>query len=105
MGEQLAAAGIPVVADPRPSFNFFQRSDNIVFAWEGVPGHTLSSYNLHEDYHKPSDEVARIDFTHLAAAADAITRAVRLLADGERPEWKPGGRPPRPATPPFHSTH
>ena len=105
MGEGLAAAGIPVVADPRPSFNFFQRSDNIVFAWEGVPAHTLSSYNLHEDYHKPSDETGRIDFDHLAAAADAITRAVRLLADGERPEWKPGGRPARPTNLPFHSTH
>ena len=105
MGERLAAAGIPVVADPRPSFHFFERSDNIVFAWEGVPGHTLSSYNLHEDYHKPSDEVEHIDFAHLQTAADAITRAVRLLADGERPEWKSGGRPTRPAALPSTSTH
>jgi hypothetical protein len=104
MGERLAAAGIPVVADPRPEFKFFERSDNIVFAWEGIPGHTLSSYGMHTDYHKPSDEVERIDFEHLAAAADAVTRAVRLLADGERPEWKPGGRPERPAAPPAPST-
>lgn len=100
MGQQLAAAGIPVVADPRPEFRFFERSDNIVFAWEGIPGHTLSSYGMHADYHKPSDEVERIDFAHLAAAADAVTRAVRVLADGERPTWNPGGRPPRPAAPP-----
>ncbi|HEX6105631.1 MAG TPA: M20/M25/M40 family metallo-hydrolase [Gemmatimonadales bacterium] len=99
MGERFAAAGLPVVADPRPEFQFFERSDNIVFAWEGIPGHTLSSFDMHQDYHKPSDEVDRIDFDHLAAAADVVTRAVRVLADGVRPEWKPGGRPQRPATP------
>ncbi len=96
MGEQLASAGIPVVPDPRPELEFFERSDNIAFAWEGIPGHTLSSYGLHPDYHKPSDQIERIDFDHLAAAAAAVTRAVRVLADGERPEWKPGGRPHRP---------
>jgi hypothetical protein len=100
MGERLAAAGIPVVADPRPEFRFFERSDNIVFAWEGIPGHTLSSFGMHSDYHKPSDEVERIDFDHLAAAADAVTRAVRVIADGERPEWSPGGRPRRPSATP-----
>jgi hypothetical protein len=96
MGPRLAQAGIPVVADPRPQMRFFERSDNIVFAWEGIPAHTLSSFGMHTDYHKPSDEIERIDAAHLAAAADAITRAVRLVADGERPEWNSGGRPQRP---------
>ena len=105
MGEQLAAAGIPVVADPRPQMNFFQRSDNIVFAWEGIPAHTLSSYNMHGDYHQPSDEIERIDPAHLRTAAETIVRAVRLVADGPRPEWKPGGRPERPAAPPSPSSH
>jgi hypothetical protein len=99
MGEQLVAAGVPVVADPRPDFRFFERSDNIVFAWEGIPGHTLSSFGMHADYHKPSDEIGRIDPEHLAAVAETVTRAVRVLADGERPAWKPGGRPPRPSIP------
>ena len=99
MGERLAAAGIPVGPDRRPEFNFFERSDNIAFAWEGIPAHTLSSFGMHTDYHKPSDEIERIDPAHLAAVADAVTRAVRVLADGDRPEWKPGGRPARPALP------
>jgi hypothetical protein len=98
MGEALSAAGLPVVADPRPEFRFFERSDNIVFAIRGIPAHTLSSYGLHRDYHQPSDEVERIDFDHLARAADVVTRAARVLADGPRPSWKPGGRP-MPATP------
>ena len=98
LGDALATAGLPVVADPRPEFNFFERSDNIVFALEGIPAHTLSSFGLHQDYHQPSDEVERIDFDHLAAAAEVVSRATRILADGPRPEWRPGGRP-TPATP------
>jgi hypothetical protein len=98
MGEGFATAGLPVVDDPRPDFRFFERSDNIVFAMRGIPAHTLSSFGLHQDYHKPSDEVERIDFAHLEQAADVISRAIRILADGPRVTWLPGGRP-TPATP------
>lgn len=93
MGESFAKAGIPVVPDPRPDFRFFERSDNIVFALEGIPAHTLSSFSLHPDYHQPSDEVDRIDFHHLQQAADAVIRATRLLADSAPPTWVPGGKP------------
>jgi hypothetical protein len=53
---------------------------------------------MHADYHTPSDQIERIDPAHLVAAAEAVTRAVRVLADGERLVWKPGGRPPRPVS-------
>ncbi|MDZ7780601.1 MAG: M20/M25/M40 family metallo-hydrolase [Gemmatimonadota bacterium] len=92
MGDQLSAAGSPIVADPRPEMRFFFRSDNLPFAEEGIPAHTLSSYNLHTDYHTPSDEVDRIDFEHMATLVEAAIEAVRLLADGPRPEWEEGGR-------------
>jgi hypothetical protein len=98
MGEALSGAGLPITADPRPEFRFFERSDNIVFALRGIPAHTLSSFGLHTDYHQPSDEVDRIDFDHLARAAELVARATRVLADGPRPTWKPGGRP-TPSTP------
>jgi hypothetical protein len=93
MGSMLKAAGIPIVADPYPQFRFFERSDNIVFARRGIPAHTLSSYNLHKDYHAPSDEVSTIDFIHLTAIARAAASAARLLADGPAPAWNPGGEP------------
>ena len=96
MGESFTRAGLPVVADPRPEFKFFERSDNIVFALRGIPAHTLSSFGLHSDYHQPSDEVDRIDFTHLQQAADLVIRATRILADSKAPEWRPGGRPAAP---------
>ena len=100
MGDMLAAAGIPLVPDPRPDQQFFMRSDNYALAQRGVVAHTLSSFNLHTDYHQATDEASRANAAHMAAVIDAAVRAVRLLADGPRPLWKPTGRPetarPRP---------
>lgn len=93
MGQMLRDAGIPLVADPRPQENFFERSDNIAFAWRGIPAHTLSSFNLHGDYHTVDDEADRVDYAHMTQVIDAAIRAVRMLADGPAPQWVPGGRP------------
>ena len=94
MGAMLAAAGISIVADPRPAQNFFERSDNIAFARLGIPAHTLSSFGLHTDYHTPEDEPEKLDYAHMTSVIEAAARAVRLLADGPAPRWNPGGRPP-----------
>ena len=93
MGSMLKSAGIPIVADPYPQYKFFERSDNIVFALKGIPAHTLSSFNLHKDYHAPTDEISRIDFIHLTEIARSAYQAARLLADGPAPKWNPGGQP------------
>ncbi|HVH40128.1 MAG TPA: M20/M25/M40 family metallo-hydrolase [Gemmatimonadaceae bacterium] len=93
MGEMLVAAGVPVIADPRPAQNFFSRSDNFPFAKLGIPAHTISSFGGHTDYHRPSDETETIDFAHMSAVINATARAVRVIADGARPEWKAGGKP------------
>ncbi len=93
MGRMLADAGIPVVADPRPAMNFFARSDNYPFARLGIPAHTFSSFGGHGDYHAPGDEVERMDHTHVAAMINAVAKAVRVIADGPRVEWLPGGKP------------
>ena len=94
MGDSLAAHGIPLVADPRLAEEFFQRSDNFAMAQRGIVAHTISSFNLHTDYHQPSDDITRVDPVHLARVIEATARAARLLADGPKPVWKPGGRPP-----------
>lgn len=92
MGDQLASAGSPIVPDPRPDQRFFFRSDNIPFAQRGIPAHTLSSFNLHADYHTPADDVDKVDFGHMTAVVDAAVQAVRFLGDGPTPAWKEGGR-------------
>ena len=96
MGEMFAANGLPIVPDKRPEQSFFQRSDNIAFAQMGIPAHTISSFNLHEDYHQVTDEVRAVDFEHMAAVIDAAAKAVGLLANGKAPVWKPGGKPESP---------
>ncbi|MEO7963569.1 MAG: M28 family peptidase, partial [Gemmatimonadaceae bacterium] len=96
MGEMLGREGIPIVADARPSEQFFMRSDNIAFAYLGIPAHTLSSYNMHTDYHTPADDMTLVDAGHMAKVIEAATHAVRSLANGAKPEWKPNGRPQRP---------
>jgi hypothetical protein len=90
MGALLREAGVPLVPDPRPEQRFFERSDNIAFARRGIPAHTISSFNLHPDYHRPSDEARFADPAHMAAVIAAAARAVRLLADGPAPQWAPG---------------
>ncbi|MGD0484121.1 MAG: M20/M25/M40 family metallo-hydrolase [Gemmatimonadales bacterium] len=93
MGAMLRAEGIPIVPDPRPEQHFFERSDNYAFARRGVVAHTLSTYDLHTDYHQPSDEARLADPAHMAEVIAAAARAVRLLADGPAPQWAPGGKP------------
>ena len=102
MGENFQRAGLPIMADMRPSQGFFRRSDNIAFAQAGIPAHTLSSFNLHTDYHQVSDEVSKVDFNHMSALINTGARGVWVLTEGTAPTWYPGGRPcpARPRTPP-----
>lgn len=93
MGSTLAAAGLAVVADPRPAQSFYTRSDNIRFARLGIIAHTLSSFNLHREYHTVNDEWELVDFAHMTDMVNLIARAVRIVADGARLEWNPGGKP------------
>jgi hypothetical protein len=99
MGSMFAAAGLPIGPDRRPDEQFFMRSDNIAFAQAGIPAHTLSTFNLHSDYHRPSDDASRVDFAHMTAVIRAAAAATRLLADGPAPQWNPGGRPLQPQAP------
>ncbi|HED65296.1 MAG TPA: M28 family peptidase, partial [Planctomycetes bacterium] len=94
LGPAFQDLGLSVIQDPRPDQNFFQRSDNYAFAVRGIVAQTLSSYNLHEDYHHVSDETEAIDFEHMRAALVGAMAGIRALVSGEiRPEWAPGGRP------------
>jgi len=96
LGETLEAVagahpelGMMPIDDPWPRENFYRRSDHYNFAVRGVP--VLFLFNgVHDDYHRPSDEVDRID-------GDKATRIARLMfylgmtvADrDERPQWDP----------------
>lgn len=93
MGSALAAAGLHVIADPRPSQSFFSRSDNIVFARLGIVAHTLSSFGQHADYHTVNDEWALVDFVHMTEMVNLVAKAMQTIANGPPLVWRPGGKP------------
>ena len=93
MGDLLSANAMDLVPDLRPGQQFFNRSDNIGFAHAGIPAHTISSFNLHADYHTVRDNPDTIDAAHMANVISQTARALRFLADGPRPTWHPGGQP------------
>jgi Zn-dependent M28 family amino/carboxypeptidase len=94
LGPQLAKRGARIVADPHPDQNFFQRSDNIQLARHGVIAQTVSSFGLHTDYHRASDEARTIDFAHMTDAIRSMLKPVLWLANSDfRPAWLPGKKP------------
>ena len=93
LGDQLRDGGIPIVPDRRPLQRFFERSDNIAFARMGIPAHTLSSFNLHADYHTVRDEARFADPAHMARVIESAAQAMLILANGARPRWHPNGQP------------
>jgi hypothetical protein len=93
MGKMFADAGLAVVPDKRPEQQFFQRSDNIAFARMGIVAHTLSTFNLHTDYHQLTDETQHTDFAHMAGVINVAVKGVEMLANGKAPMWNNGGKP------------
>jgi Zn-dependent M28 family amino/carboxypeptidase len=94
LGPELAKHGARLVADPHPSEQFFRRSDNYALAKRGVIAHTVSSFGLHSDYHRPSDNLQHIDFTHMQQAIESMLAPVNWLANSDfKPQWVDGKKP------------
>jgi len=94
LGPELSRHGAKLVADPHPEQNFFRRSDNYVLARQGIIAHTVSSFGLHTDYHRPSDDLSHVDFKHMTDAIASMVEPVRWLVNSDfKPQWNEGGRP------------
>jgi hypothetical protein len=76
----------PKYDDPADPERIYERSDHYQYAQKHIPVAFFFS-GLHEDYHRPSDEVDRIDFVKL----QKIARTVLAVA------WALGNAPDRPA--------
>jgi hypothetical protein len=68
---QYPGLGLHVAPDPMPEEQLFFRSDHFSFAAEEIPAIFFTT-GLHDDYHRPSDTVERID-------ADKIARISRMV--------------------------
>jgi hypothetical protein len=94
LGPELARRGAKLVADPHPEQQFFRRSDNFALAKRGIVAQTVSSYGLHSDYHRPSDDLSHIDFKHMEQAIASMVEPVEWLANSDfKPEWEAGKKP------------
>jgi len=87
VGHRHPELGLVVSDDLWPEERFFYRSDHFNFARQEIPILFFFS-GVHEDYHRPSDTLDRID-------ADKITRVARLIFHttfkvanaSDRPHW------------------
>lgn len=94
LGPELAKRGAKLVDDPHPEEKFFQRSDNIQLARQGIIAHTVSSFGLHTDYHHASDEIRTIDFVHMTRSINSMVNPVEWLVNSDfRPTWNEGKNP------------
>lgn len=83
--------GLTASRDLWPQERFFFRSDHFNFARLEIPAIFFFS-GTHEDYHRPSDEVEKIDAdkaARIARLAYYLTR--EIAARGDAPQWTPEG--------------
>ena len=79
--------GMTVVGDQWPAEGFFLRSDHFNFARKAIPA-VFFFNGVHEDYHRPSDEVDRIAFGKAARISRLIFEVALALANAdEPPRW------------------
>jgi Zn-dependent M28 family amino/carboxypeptidase len=87
-GEELR---LTVVPDPWPEERLFFRSDHFNFAAKEIPAIFFFA-GLHEDYHRPSDEVEKIDADKAARVARLVFYlGHRIATDPEPPRWTERG--------------
>ena len=66
--------------DPNDPNRFFFRSDHYNYAKKGIPIIFYFS-GVHEDYHRVSDEVAKIDFAKMEKVTRTVYATLLALAD------------------------
>ncbi len=83
-----APLGIRIVQDGKRSDPYFARSDNVSFAEEGIPAHTLCAAFEYSDYHAPGDEWNKLDYANMERVTRAIAAGALELANrAEAPHW------------------
>jgi hypothetical protein len=83
--------GLTVSGDLWPEERFFFRSDHFNFAREEIPALFFFA-GVHEDYHRPSDEVEKIDGDKAARVARLVFLTAHAIAESvEPPRWTEQG--------------
>jgi hypothetical protein len=80
-----ASSGIRIYKHMTNSDAYFGDSDNFSLAEQGVPAETLAVTFEFPDYHAVGDEWQKIDYGNMAKVDRAVTLAVYLMANSDRP--------------------
>ncbi len=84
--------GLEVILDPKPEEMYFFRSDQLPFIQRDIPAVFFTTGD-HDDYHKQSDEAARIDNDKAARVARlGFYLAHAIATSATAPEWTEEGR-------------
>ena len=84
--------GISIMEDEWPQMPLFRMSDQYAFVQKGIPGIFFFS-GLHENLHRPSDELEKVDCDKAARVARLIFYlGYEVAQDDERVQWTEAGR-------------
>ena len=73
-----------VITGPSEEKELFKRSDNFPFVEKGVPAHSImSSDDDDKCYHRPCDELKRIDISHMTTVIKGIAVVAETLISGK----------------------
>lgn len=82
---------LTITPDLWPEEQLFTRSDHFNFAMKKIPAIFFTT-GLHDDYHKPSDEAARIDYDKIARTAKLVFFLGNEIAGSTTvPTWTEAG--------------
>lgn len=91
--------GFNLGGDPDPREGFYERSDQVSFAKEGIPAIKLQpgvakmDEEIFKYYHQPADEVSSINLDYINRFYRSYVYAVHLLANSmSRPFWVAGDK-------------
>jgi len=90
-GAAFEKTGVSLV-DFNMANQLFAASDNFSFAAKGVVAHSISAGSLHRDYHRPSDEVEKLDIDHMTKIIRGLLDVSLALAERDNPPaWNEQG--------------
>ncbi len=94
LGDQMAAGaarvGVTIFHHEQFSEMLYAQSDNYSLVKKGVIAHSFSAGSLHSDYHKPGDEVSKLNITHMTQVITGLFAGSLPIADGELSPQKSG---------------
>lgn len=76
----LSGTAVKIINEPDEAKQLFRRSDNFHFALKGIPAHSIMSSDDDDAcYHKPCDEIHRIDVKNMTEIIRAIAIASHTI--------------------------